>query len=208
MRCKLLFATISLCLFISVNAQNWDINLAKSINPRNPNSGVWKSISGTTFVTASAIPAGTFIAALITKDPELKKKSYEVFAALVFDLGATALLKVAFDRTRPADKYPKDIFPYRDTHGKSFPSGHSSMSFAVAASLSIQFKKWYVTVPAYLWAASVGYSRIYLGVHYPSDVIAGAVTGTGSAYLTHWLNKKLFPARKANHSVTLVNEFK
>ena len=207
MRRKLLLTAISLCLLISGNAQNWDIDLAKSINPHNPNSGVWKAVSGTTFVTASAIPAGTFIAALITKDPELKKKSYEIFATFVIDLGATALMKVTFDRTRPADKYPEDIFPYRDTHGKSFPSGHSSMSFAVAASLSIQCKKWYVTVPAYLWAASVGYSRIYLGMHYPSDVIAGAVTGTGSAYLTHWLNKKLFSARKANHPVTLVNRF-
>ena len=204
MKCKLLLTAILLGLLFSGNAQNWDIDLAKSINPHNPNSPVFKTISGTTFVTAAAIPAGTFITALITDNKELKRKSYEIFAAFVIDLGATALAKAAFDRTRPADKYPNDIFPYRDTHGKSFPSGHTSMSFAAAASLSIQFKKWYVTVPAYLWAASVGYSRIYLGVHYPSDVIAGAATGTGSAYLTHWLNKKLFTARKVNHPVTLI----
>jgi undecaprenyl-diphosphatase len=48
-------------------------------------------------------------------------------------------------------------------------------------------------VPAYGWAAMVGYSRLYLGEHYPSDVIAGAAIGAGSAFLSEWLTKKLWP---------------
>jgi undecaprenyl-diphosphatase len=59
--------------------------------------------------------------------------------------------------------------------------------------MSIQYKKWYVVVPAFAWAGSVGYSRLYLGEHYPTDVFAGAAIGIGSAYLSEWLNKKLFP---------------
>ncbi|RYD90466.1 MAG: phosphatase PAP2 family protein, partial [Sphingobacteriales bacterium] len=50
----------------------------------------------------------------------------------------------------------------------------------------------YVTVPAYAWAGSVAYSRMYLGKHYPSDIVAGAIVGVGTGYATHWLNKKLF----------------
>ena len=65
-------------------------------------------------------------------------------------------------------------------------------AFATATTLTLECKKWYVAVPAYAWAAGVGYSRMYLGEHYPSDVIAGAVVGAGSAWLSHWATQKLF----------------
>jgi undecaprenyl-diphosphatase len=74
----------------------------------------------------------------------------------------------------------------------SFPSGHTSVAFSTATSLYLAYPKWYVAVPAFTYAASVGYSRMYLGVHYPSDVLAGAVIGAGSAWLMYKANKWLF----------------
>ena len=48
--------------------------------------------------------------------------------------------------------------------------------------------------PAYLWAGAIGYSRMQLGMHYPSDVLAGAVIGAGSAFIAYkgqqWLLKR------------------
>jgi len=72
---------------------------------------------------------------------------------------------------------------------RSFPSGHTSAAFSLATTLSIQHPKWYIIIPSYTFASLVGYSRIYLGAHYPSDVIAGALVGTGAAWLNHQLIK-------------------
>ncbi len=100
-------------------------------------------------------------------------------------------LKKSIDRQRLYQKYP-GIYPYKIEDGESFPSGHTTIAFATATTLSLQYKKWYVVVPAYAWAAGCGFSRLYLGEHYTTDVIGGAVIGTGSAFLSHWLTKKIF----------------
>jgi membrane-associated phospholipid phosphatase len=61
----------------------------------------------------------------------------------------------------------------------------------LATSLSLQYPKWYVIAPAYLYAGTVAYSRMDLGVHYPSDVLSGAIIGSGSAYITYKINRKI-----------------
>ena len=100
-------------------------------------------------------------------------------------------MKIIFNRARPYQTYT-DVYPYKYEDGKSFPSGHGSLAFATATSVSLIYKKWYVVVPAYVWAFGVGYSRLYLGAHYPTDVIGAAATGAGSALLSHWISKKIF----------------
>jgi membrane-associated phospholipid phosphatase len=57
--------------------------------------------------------------------------------------------------------------------------------------MSLAFPKWYVIAPAYMYACAAGYSRMHLGVHYPSDVVAGAIVGTGSTVLSHYLQRKI-----------------
>ncbi len=60
--------------------------------------------------------------------------------------------------------------------------------------LTLQCPKWYVIVPAYAWAGAVGYSRLWLGMHYPSDVAVGALVGAASAYVSYkgmqWLHHR------------------
>lgn len=187
-----------LLLFASLGstAQNADVDILKGINPDNPNSGYWKAMSGSAYFVSAAVPTFLLTEGIIKNDPLLRQKARNVLGSILIELAISESMKSGFNRHRPAETYPGIIFPYRNVYGRSFPSGHTSLVFATAASLSIQYKKWYVTVPAYLWATSVGYSRMYLGVHYPSDVVTGTAVGIGSAYVSQWLNKKLFPKKK------------
>ena len=59
-----------------------------------------------------------------------------------------------------------------------FVSGHAANSFALATMISLLFRKKWVSTGLLIWATMVSYSRIYLGVHYPGDVIFGALLGT------------------------------
>lgn len=192
----IIFISYSSLLSFHLYGQNWDVDLAKSINPRNPNSGYWRTTSGSLYVLGPGIPICLLLTGVLRRDPVLTRKSREVVGSALVELVISESLKYAINRERPGDRYPGIIFPYNNnTHGYSFPSGHSSLAFSVAASLALEYKKWYITVPAYIWATTVGYSRIYLGVHYPSDVLAGAVIGFGSAYLSSWLDRRFFWAK-------------
>jgi membrane-associated phospholipid phosphatase len=102
----------------------------------------------------------------------------------------TTSLKYSVQRERPFVTY-NDI-QKRDVGGSpSFPSGHTSSAFALATSLSLHWRKWYVVVPSYIWATGVGYGRMYQGVHYPTDVLAGAIIGSGMAYLSYKFQQRL-----------------
>jgi membrane-associated phospholipid phosphatase len=77
--------------------------------------------------------------------------------------------------------------------GYSFPSAHASNHFAIAVFLSLVFyKKWkWIWIPALLWAAAICLAQVYVGVHYPFDVLAGAVYGSIVGTLVSLLFKKL-----------------
>ena len=68
----------------------------------------------------------------------------------------------------------------------SFPSGHTSSSFASAAVFYRHLPKKF-GVPAVILAALIGFSRLYVGVHYPTDVLAGAVMGILLSYMAEYL---------------------
>lgn len=182
------------CILFSTqtSAQNWDINTLKSINPQNPNSTVMKGFSHSLYPVAIAAPIGILAAGYMKNDKDLQHKGWELVGSIVINTAITQGLKFAVDRKRPFETYPNDVYPYKIDNSASFPSGHTSTAFATATTLSLEFKKWYVVVPAFAWATGVGYSRIYLGEHYPTDVLAGAAVGAGSAILSHWLTKKIF----------------
>ena len=131
---------------------------------------------------AYSIPAGLFVGGMIRHDGGMRQNALYVGSSAAIDLGVTLLLKTIFKRRRPFVQNLKIVAVY-NAGSTSFPSGHTSTSFAVATALSRAYPKWYIIAPAYLWAGSVGYSRMYLGVHYPSDVFGGALLGTTTSWV-------------------------
>lgn len=91
----------------------------------------------------------------------------------------TSLLKYAVQRDRPPTVVldPEPLVGVPNT--SSFPSGHTSTSFACAYVISRLAPR--LTVYVFVLAALIGFSRVYVGVHYPIDVLAGAVLGLGVA---------------------------
>ena len=80
----------------------------------------------------------------------------------------------------------------------SFPSGHTTSSFAVATVIGLKYsfmlkdKKYRLIYPLIAFAALIGFSRVYIGVHYPLDVVFGAIIGTICALLVLKLENKIF----------------
>lgn len=196
---KLLLPLTLLVLLVANNMQAQslsEINTLRRINPDNPNSAIWNNLSNTSKYMSVGVPVGYFVAGLIHNNKELKQKAAYTAATILFNTATTTLLKNVVKRDRPYHTYT-GIFPDKLETDYAFPSGHTSSAFATATSLALTTKKWYVTVPALAWSAGVGYSRIYLGQHYPSDVIMGALVGSGSAIICHWASKQLLKRKKS-----------
>jgi undecaprenyl-diphosphatase len=192
-----MLVAIFVCLFTTApKAQSIaELNTLRRINPNNPNNAVWNNLSNTSKYISVGVPVGYFVAGLIHDDKALKQKAAYTAASILLNTASTTLLKNVVKRERPYNTYT-GIFPDKIESDYAFPSGHTSSAFATATSLAITTKKWYVAVPAFAWSASVGYSRIYLGQHYPSDVIMGAIVGTSSAIICHWASKQLAKRKK------------
>ena len=201
MRFKLLILSLLCLVFGRACGQNLDVRILESINgPKNGADGTWHFVSNQALYTEIAVPVTMLAVGLASHDDKLKTDAYVTASALLVTEGESYFLKKLVKRNRPFVDYPNLIVGKSKESDYSFPSGHASQAFALATSLSISFPKWYVIAPSYLYAGTVSYSRLYLGVHYPSDVLAGAIIGAGTSYLSFkvqkWLSKKRRPPQE------------
>jgi len=104
-----------------------------------------------------------------------------ILASLVIGTFVALPLKLAIPRPRPFFTIPNTIL-FDMEAGSSFPSGHAMRAFAFAFIASKLRPK--LTIPLYLFAVLIAFSRVYVGQHYPLDVSAGTLTGIFIGYLT------------------------
>lgn len=119
--------------------------------------------------------------------PKTRKTGYAAVLSLIFGVIVTnLLLKNIVARPRPFAEIEALIPLIAKPTDFSFPSGHTTASFAVALVMLRMLPK-KIGIPAVVLAALVAFSRLYLGVHYPTDVLAGFVVALMGSTVAVWI---------------------
>ncbi len=175
---------------------NFDVRLFRSIN--NSRSPLKTKILNTT--DNSMLPVSILVPPALMVYGRVRQKTYDentgylLFTSELTSVALTFGTKLLVNRQRPLNAlrnvYSKGS-PILDVY--SFPSGHTSSSFALATMFTLRYPKYpQVYAPMFIWSLMVAYGRPYFGMHYPSDLLAGAIIGSGSSILIYSLRKELF----------------
>lgn len=153
-----------------------------------------------------------FIFALVYNKPVKVWLPIVVSLMLIAVMGlivSEVFLKPYFARFRPTYHpdfmdHVKILYEYTGGSQYGFISGHSTFSFGFATFTSLLFRYKPYGFTIFVWALIMVYSRLYLGVHFISDVVAGSLAGTLIAILVYYLylwvmNNKIYPRRRSRH---------
>lgn len=172
-------------------------------NPELPAGPVWLVEAGRDVSAVGGAVVVVTLSLLVTGFLAMRRQWGRVVLITATVAGGYALsngLKLAFDRPRP------DIVPHLAlVHSASFPSGHSMLSSLVyltmgallAQSTDRRREKIYFVGAAFFLTFAIGLSRVFLGVHYPTDVLAGWSAGTAWALACWLVASRLRPAAAA-----------
>ncbi len=123
------------------------------------------------------------LAIVLLMIPKTRKTGAVMAAALILDvILCNGIIKNAVARMRPYDRNPVVELLIQKPDDYSFPSGHTAASFAAMSALYFGGER-YLWKPALVLAVLMAFSRLYLYVHYPTDVLAGAFLGVLCGYL-------------------------
>jgi len=181
-------------------APKWDISVFRSIN--DSRSSFLDGAVGANDYTVLPVAIGTPV--LFGGIGLLQHDGYTFDTGVMVGLSEASayvvyyvLKNVIVKRNRPYVSLDGVHTMHLDSADKySMPSGHTTAAFAIATSLTLRYPKPYVYIPAFAWAVFVGYGRVYMGLHYPSDVLAGAALGAASAIAIHLLDTQITSLRK------------
>lgn len=179
-------------IVLNITAQNRDILLLDKINTETilHKDIFYAGLSSSVTPISIVFPVSILAAGDYYNDPSSIKNAYFIGSSILATTLLTTTLKYSIKRQRP---FVENSFITKKCNvgPLSFPSGHTSTAFATATALSLAYPKWYVIGPSFLWASSVAYSRMYLGVHYPTDVLGGMLIGIGVSCILWEVDKRI-----------------
>ena len=129
-----------------------------------------------------------------------KRKAENIVYAIFTSALVNGILKLFVHRARPfSPEHPNPVKPAREetATGYSFPSGHTQNSAVTYTSVALQFRKRWMYIAAPILIVAIGFSRLWLGVHYPTDVLAGLILGVGVSFFALWITNKFTSSFKS-----------
>lgn len=173
---------------------NFDVTLFRRINNgRSEFLGKLVDVNNAlVYPLVVAAPVGLLSYGMLTRSEYETDTGLLVGVSEIVSFGLGYGLKEIVKRDRPYAALANVHLSNAETGDPySFPSGHATCAFALATSLSLRYPKPAVYIPLHLWALFVAYGRVYLGVHYPSDVLVGGAIGSGTAIAVHLLEDEI-----------------
>lgn len=129
---------------------------------------------------------------IVFKNKDAKRIALLCLLSLVIAAGIGFILKHIFTQPRPFILLNNVRVLVTELDPNSFPSGHTLSTFSVVGFLALKTKNKLWAVLLIVWGLLVGFSRIYVGVHMPLDVLAGIAVGMLSAYFVYKFEDKIF----------------
>lgn len=179
---------------------------------KHPVNDLWLGYSTHLGNAAVLFPLATVVLWLYERKAFWHNVTYLAVAGVVGGIAVTEA-KLLFDAPRPLALYHDAIqagmvsinVMFEPLYAHSFPSGHSQAAFTVAYSLGQLCTRWGAVgrVTFYATASVIALSRVYVGAHFPADVLAGAVLGIATASASFWLLRKVHQWRAAKTAQTL-----
>lgn len=151
------------------------------------------------------IPMSILIAFFVVKKGGMRRGLFFILciglAVAISDQVCSSILRPAVERMRPSNlnnPISSAVHVVNNYRGGryGFPSAHASTSISIVIMLALYFKRRLVTLGLVLWALMLCYTRIYLGVHYPGDIVVGGTIGTLSGVCCHKLYMIVSSIRK------------